>query len=107
MTGWLVCVSGPEKGRDYRLHSGRNFLGRAPQMDISIADDMEISRENHFSVVYEPKKRMYLLVPGSANIYLNGKSINKVTSLKTGNMIGVGRSEFIFIPFCKEGRDWS
>jgi hypothetical protein len=107
VTGWLVCVSGPEKGRDYRLHSGRNFLGRAPQMDISIADDMEISRENHLSVVYEPKKRIYLLVPGSANIYLNGKNITKVTSLKTGNTIGAGRSEFIFIPFCKEGRDWS
>jgi len=106
VTGWLVCVSGPERGRDYRLHTGRNFLGRAPQMDISVADDMEISRLNHCSVVYEPRKREYLLVPGSVNIYLNGQSLNKVTALTTGDTVGVGGSEFVFIPFCEEGREW-
>jgi len=106
VTGWLVCVEGPEKGRDYRLHSGRNFLGRALQMDISIVDDKEISRENHCSVVYEPKKREYFLVPGSANVYLNGDAVNEVADITTGDTIGAGGSEFVFIPFCKEGREW-
>jgi len=106
VTGWLVCVSGPEKGRDYRLHSGRNFLGRAPQMDISVADDMEISRENHCSVVYEPIKCVFLLAPGSVNIYLDGQSVSEVATLTPGAVIGVGGSEFIFVPFCGEGREW-
>ena len=34
VTGWLVCVKGPEKGRDYRLHHGFNRLGRSMDMDF-------------------------------------------------------------------------
>jgi len=106
VTGWLVCVKGPEKGRDYRLHAGRNFLGRAPQMDISIADDQQISREHHCSVVFEPKGRMFLLVPGSSITYLNGKQVSEAEALKSGDSIDAGASEFIFIPFCGEEREW-
>jgi len=106
VAGWLVCVAGPEKGRDYRLHSGRNFLGRAPQMDISVADDHTISREHHCSVVYEPKSCVFLLVPGSASTYLNGSAINDASELVSGDTFGAGSSEFVFIPFCEEGRKW-
>lgn len=28
VVGWLVCISGAEKGRDYRIHSDNNFIGR-------------------------------------------------------------------------------
>jgi len=106
VTGWLVCISGPEKGRDYRLHSGRNFLGRAPSMDISITDDSQISRENHCSIVFEPKNREFLLVPGSASIYKNGSAVSEAVALVDGDTIGAGASEFVFIPFCEEGREW-
>ena len=106
VTGWLVCVSGPEKGRDYRLHAGRNFLGRAPQMDISVADDQEISREHHCSVVYDPKSRAFLLAPGSSNTYLNGRAITEAAALKASDVIGAGASEFVFIPFCGDERSW-
>ena len=34
VTGWLVCVDGAEKGRDYTLHMGFNRIGRSYQMDI-------------------------------------------------------------------------
>jgi len=106
VTGWLVCVNGPEKGRDYRLHSGRNFMGRAPNMDISITDDSQISRENHCSVVFEPKNCEFLLVPGSSNIYVNGSAVSDAVTLAEGDTIGAGASEFVFVPFCEEGRVW-
>ena len=106
VTGWLVCMTGPEKGRDYRLHAGRNFLGRAPKMDISVADDPEISRENHCSLVFEPKSCEFLLVPGSTNIYLNGDAVSDAVVLSTGDTIAAGASEFVFIPFCEENRGW-
>ena len=34
--GWLVCISGPRQGKDYRIKSGKNFIGRADDMDIQI-----------------------------------------------------------------------
>ena len=106
VTGWLVCSDGPERGRDYRLHTGRNFLGRAANMEISVAGDMEISRENHCSVVFEPKSRAFLLAPGSANTYLNGQAVTDSVNLQSGDEIGAGASKFVFIPYCADGRTW-
>ena len=27
--GWIVCVKGPRRGKDYRVMDGKNFVGRA------------------------------------------------------------------------------
>jgi hypothetical protein len=32
VVGWLVCIAGPDQGRDYRIHGERNFIGRAPAL---------------------------------------------------------------------------
>lgn len=53
VTGWLVCLKGPEKGRDYRLHHGFNRVGRGLGMDVAIMDDPAVSRDCHCSVVYD------------------------------------------------------
>ena len=34
--GWIVCVAGPRKGKDYKVREGKNFVGRADDMDIQI-----------------------------------------------------------------------
>ena len=52
VTGWLVCINGDEKGNDYRLHAGKNFVGRSQAMDVVLTDDKSISREKHCSVLY-------------------------------------------------------
>ncbi len=33
VTGWLVCMTGSERGQDYRLHVGKNFIGRSPNLN--------------------------------------------------------------------------
>ena len=52
VTGWLVCVKGPEKGRDYRLHHGFNRLGRSMDMDVIFSEDRSISRDTHLSLIH-------------------------------------------------------
>src|ERR1700722_12649283 len=42
VVGWLVCIQGPSLGRDYRIKSQRNFIGRDPRMDICIANDPQV-----------------------------------------------------------------
>src|ERR1041385_3579869 len=39
VVGWLVCTAGPDRGRDYRIRSERNFIGRGEEMDIAIRGD--------------------------------------------------------------------
>lgn len=104
---WLVCIEGPEKGKSYVIHSGRNFAGRSLDMDIVLSDDNSIAEEKHFSVVYDPKSVMFYLLEGSGNTYINGVAISSEENLLDGDIIQVGQSKYMFIPFCKEGREWN
>ena len=103
---WMVCIEGPEKGKSYVIHSGRNFAGRSQNMDIVLSDDDTISREKHFSVVYDPKSIAFYLVSGSGHTYVNGEAVSAEKSLLDGDVIQVGQCKYVFVPFCKEGREW-
>ena len=108
VVGWLVCVEGEEKGRDYRIVSGRNYVGRSADNNICIADDDSISRERHFCIVYDPRSRHYFALPGeSSSIQINGEVKYNKHLLSDGDMIVCGKSKLCFIGFCKEGRDWT
>lgn len=107
VTGWLVCVQGPEKGRDYRLHHGFNRIGRGYDMSVCIVDDVHISRSNHCAVVYDDRSNTFSLVPSGGNlIYRNSDPVTVPVGLETGDRINIGESEFEFIAFCREGRVW-
>ena len=106
VVGWLVCIEGKEKGRDYRLHTGRNFIGRGLKSDVSLPDDEQISRENHCSIIFEPKKNMFAIIRGGGEIHINGESIDGSQTLYGDETITIGASDFVFIPYCREGRSW-
>lgn len=104
--GWLVCMRGLEKGKSYILHSGRNFAGRSFDMDIVLSDDMEISREKHFSIVYDPKSISFYFISGNGQTYINGKPAIDESVLKDGDILALGQCEYMFVAFCKKGRVW-
>ena len=103
---WLVCVEGKEKGKSYVIHQGRNFAGRSCDMDIALSDDNAISREKHFSIVYEPRSITFYLVSGAGRTYVNNEVVLKEKVIVDGDLIQAGQSKYIFVPFCKEGREW-
>lgn len=107
VVGWLVCTDGPEVGRDYRIHAGWNYVGRAFKMDISIVDDDQISRDSHCSIVFDPASSSFLLIPGSGtSTYLNHELVTDPKPIKNGDIIKIGGSELTLIQFCGEGRKW-
>ena len=106
VVGWLVCIDGAEKGRDYRISSGRNFVGRSYQMDITISDDPLISRDKHCSIIFDPKGLKFSLIPGSAMSYLNDKEVIDPVDIKAYDKITLGKTVLQFIPYCKEGVEW-
>lgn len=107
VVGWIVCVEGTSIGRDYRLHSQRNFIGRAGDMDVSVFEDEKIAMRSHCSIVHEPVKNEFMLVPGkdTATIY-NGKQLEKYVKLAEGDRFKIGESTFAFVPFCKGDVIW-
>jgi hypothetical protein len=108
VVGWLVCIEGPDRGRDFRLHSEKNFIGRSASMDVAIAGDDSISREKHACVSYEPKKKVFWLLPGEASglVYLNEDVVNGPTELKPRGVIELGRTKLMFFPLCDEHFQW-
>lgn len=106
VAGWLVCTKGEDKGRDYRIYKGNNFLGRDYGMDIRIENDSSISRKNHCSIIYEPMQSKFYIKPMENIIYVNGEMLDGSMELKSGQKLEIGNSEFVFIAFCGEERKW-
>lgn len=106
--GWIVCIEGARVGKDYKIREGKNFIGRADDMDIQILGDNKISRRNHAIIVYDTKKRNYVLLPGDASgiAYLNNEAVYVPTALSSYDVIELGKSKFLFMPFCGEHFEW-
>ncbi|MFZ1889208.1 MAG: FHA domain-containing protein [Candidatus Binataceae bacterium] len=108
VVGWLVCVAGPDRGRDYRIHAEKNFIGRSPSMDIAIAGDESVSREKHAAVAFDPKKAQFWLLPGEASglLYLNDQLVNTPSALKARDVLELGNTKLMFWPLCDEKFRW-
>lgn len=107
VTGWIVCVEGPEKGRDHRLYHGFNRIGRGYGMQISIESDPTITRKNQCAIVYDSRSNTFFLSPEEGNsVTLNGKYLTSPAEIRRGDLISIGQGTYEFVPFCREGRVW-
>ena len=108
VVGWLVCVEGNNKGSDYRIHNGYNYIGRAQSMDICIPGDSHISNENAAIVAYDSMERLFYFGPGMGHnaVRLNGKMCLGQSELKAYDIITLGQTKLVFIPLCGERFDW-
>ncbi len=109
VVGWLVCIEGPEKGKDYRLYDRQNTIGRSERMDVCIESDKAISRENHARIAYEPRHNNFTIIPGEStnNIYLNGQPIYVPTILNPYDVLEFGESKFLLVAFCCDRFNWN
>ncbi len=107
VVGWLVCLAGPDRGRDFRLHAEKNFVGRSSAMDVCVADET-VSRDRHAMVIFDPKKQTFWAVPGDAAglVYLNGDIVNAPTQMNPDDVLEVGQTKLVLIPFCGEKYSW-
>lgn len=109
VVGWLVCVVGPDHGKDFRIHSERNFIGRSEKMDIAILGDETVSRDNHAIVSYNPKQNIFRIYPGESRglAYLNDEEVITPMELKPFDVIELGQSKLVFVPFCSDKFVWN
>jgi len=106
--GSLVCIWGPNKGREYRIHEGKNYIGRASSMDIRIDGDRKIEKHNHAVIVYDQKNKKAMLLPGESRgmIYWQGNAIFEPQELKNEQKIELGESAFSFLQYNDENYEW-
>ena len=108
VVGWLVCIDGADKGKDYHLFARINTIGRSSENDVSIKGDSTISRESHARLAYDPRHNAFQLIPGDStnNIYLNEQPLYTPAKLEAFDVVELGQSKFVFVPLCCERFQW-
>ena len=109
VAGWVVVIEGPGSGRDLRVGLGRNDLGRSSENRISLPfGDARISRRCHLWINYDPRHRVFSVVPGSgANLaYLDETAIEERMPLNHGSTITVGETRLRFVALCGDDFTW-
>lgn len=108
VVGWVVCVKGTHFGEDFRIKSGRNFIGGASSMNVCLCADKSVSKTRHAIITYDPKSGSFTIQSGDENetCYLNGELISKPCELKANDRISLGETELMFVPFCSEAFTW-
>ena len=92
----LRILSGPFKGKSFKLVSNHVYIGRAAEVnDIVIDYDPYCSRK-HALISKDPHSSHYTVsrIAHSANLYVGKKSVEDKLPLKNGNIITVGQTQF-------------
>ena len=108
VTGWLVCVEGAEKGKEFRLHSDMNYIGSSRSNDVVLASDPTVSRERHAMIAYDSRGKIFFFAPanGSSLVRQNGRPVLSTVELKKGDRIEIGEGVYVFVPLCGEDFEW-
>ncbi len=111
VVGWLVVVGGPGLGAFRPIFEGNNTLGRSKSQRISIDfGDDAISSEEQAYIRYDSTDRSFLFVPNLAKtnvVSVNDKRPTGAVELAHMDVITVGRTQLVFVPFCGMDFDWA
>lgn len=109
VVGWLVCVQGPTKGKDYRIVDQNNYIGRNADMEISIPEDSSISADRSAVIAYDYHSRGFYfgLVAGHNMVSINDRIVFNPEKIKAYDVLGIGNSKFVFVPLCGEQFEWN
>jgi hypothetical protein len=111
VVGWLVIVGGPGMGCYRPVFEGNNTLGRASDQRIPIDfGDDTISSEEQAYIRYDSSARSFLFVPNLAKtnvVSINDKRPTGAVELHQMDVITMGRTQLVFVPFCGPEFDWA
>jgi hypothetical protein len=111
VVGWLVIVGGPGMGCYRPIFEGNNTVGRSPaqRIPLDFGDDT-ISSEEQAYIRYDSSARSFLFVPNRPKtnvVSINDKRPTGAVELSQMDVITIGRTQLVFVPFCGAEFDWA
>jgi hypothetical protein len=89
VVGWLVAMSGRQKGQDFRIRDGQNILGSALEADVQLNDPTVSGK--HASLRYKEGKFYLVDLDSSNGTFLNdGTTAIAREELKDNDVIRAG-----------------
>jgi hypothetical protein len=111
VVGWLVVVGGAGIGQFRPIFEGNNSMGRSANNRIAIDfGDDAISSDEQAYIRYDSADRSFLFVPNLAKtnvVSVNDKRPTGAVELSQMDVITMGRTQLVFVPFCGPEFDWS
>jgi hypothetical protein len=111
VVGWLVVVGGPGLGSYRPIFEGNNTVGRADSNRVPLDfGDGAISSEEQAYIRYDAADRSFLFVPNLAKtnvVSVNDRRPTGAVPLESMDVIVMGRTQLVFVPFCGPDFDWS
>lgn len=108
VVGWIVGIGGPCRGIDYRIHEGKNYIGREALCEVNV-EDPKVSAGNVAQVVFDPRSKRFFSsdCDGTSTIcYLNGEPLLGKHELKIYDRLEMGDSRLLFVPLCGDAFTW-
>jgi hypothetical protein len=110
VAAWVVVVKGPGRGNFCPVFVGMNSVGRDTNQRVSLSfGDDSISREEHAFITFDEEQRVFYLQHGGKSnlVRLGGQPVLSPTELKPNDLIRIGRTTLLFVPFCGPEFSWS
>ena len=106
--GWLVCISGSNRGLSFPIYYGNNHIGRNQNMNIRLKDETTISRENHAIINYNNTTKEFSLIPGNTvnPTFINDIQIHAPHVISDHDLIQLGECQLLFVSFCDDRFNW-
>lgn len=106
--GWLVCIKGKDFGIGFAVKDGINYIGCSAEMDIALHKDNREVKEKHAVIYYVPKQKKFIAEPGKTRdlFYLNGEVVLNPVEIKKQDVLTIGNTSLMFVPFCGEDFNW-
>lgn len=108
VAGWIVQIDGPRIGKEFRIHSGYNYIGRE-EGDIRIEGDDYISAAKDSQIYYDAVSAAFYIshVNGANAVRVNEEPVvSGSAKLKAYDILTIGRTKFVFVPLCGDQFKW-
>lgn len=110
VVGWLVVIGGPGLGSFRPVFEGNNTIGRGQSNRVPIDfGDTSISEDEQAYIRYDSSDRAFLLVPNLSKtnvVSVNETKPTQAVQLAAMDLITMGRTQLVFVPFCGPEFDW-
>ena len=111
VVGWLVCIEGPDKGKDFILRGAKSTIGRRDDSSVPLSDP-KISRDGFPAlIVYDDRKsHKFYLASGDAsarnNVELCDNMLLGQSVINPYDEIRIEDTVLVFVPFCGDEFFW-
>lgn len=109
VVGWLIAIDGPHFGESFSLIAGRNFIGRNIGLQIRLVEDKKVTRDAQATVMFDPESSLFFVEAGKSSglAYINNQMISNITEIHKKDIIKLGNTRLLFIPFIDDEINWN